>query len=170
MTFPFRAHFGVDDRGATAVEFAFVALPFMALLFAILETAIIFAAGEILQTTVTDASRLIMTGKVKSADKTAFKSKMCERMISMFDCESQLSVDVRSLKTLNGVGRANPYVDGKYDTSRWGYETGGSGAVVIVTASYPWPTFMDIAGFNLAEGTTRQRILTGTAIFKNEAY
>ncbi len=35
-----------DSKGATAIEFAFVALPFFALLFAIIETALVFFAGN----------------------------------------------------------------------------------------------------------------------------
>ena len=40
------ASFARRQEGAAAVEFAFVALPFFALLFAILETALVFFAGQ----------------------------------------------------------------------------------------------------------------------------
>src|SRR5216684_501290 len=49
--------------GSVAVEFAMVAAPFFALLFAIMETAIVFFAGQALETAVGDSARLIMTGQ-----------------------------------------------------------------------------------------------------------
>ena len=55
------------DDGATVIEFAIVIMPFLALLFAILETALVFFAGQVLETAVTDASRLVMTGQATSA-------------------------------------------------------------------------------------------------------
>ena len=43
-----------DRRGSAAVEFALVAPVFFALLFAILETGIMFLAGQVLQTVAQD--------------------------------------------------------------------------------------------------------------------
>jgi len=48
--------------GAAAVEFGLVAAPFLALVFAIIETAIVFFAGQALETAVADSSGLILTG------------------------------------------------------------------------------------------------------------
>src|SRR5712692_11914383 len=54
------------EDGAAAVEFALVAAPFLALIFAIIETALVFFAGQYLETVVADSSRLIMTGQVQT--------------------------------------------------------------------------------------------------------
>jgi len=51
-----------QEDGAAAVEFALVAAPFLAMVFAIIETAIVFFAGQALETAAADGSRLIMTG------------------------------------------------------------------------------------------------------------
>ena len=56
-----------DRRGAAAVEFALVAPPFLALLFAILELALVFFASQALETVTQDSSRLIMTGQAQTA-------------------------------------------------------------------------------------------------------
>ena len=39
-----------NRRGSAAVEFALIATPFFALLFAIIETSIVFFAGQVLET------------------------------------------------------------------------------------------------------------------------
>ena len=46
-----------NRRGSSAVEFALVAPVFFALLFAIIETVIVFFAGQVLETGVRDAGR-----------------------------------------------------------------------------------------------------------------
>src|SRR6185503_13859041 len=48
------ASFARRQDGAAAVEFGFVALPFFALLFAILETALVFFAGQSLEAAVSE--------------------------------------------------------------------------------------------------------------------
>ena len=52
--------------GAAAVEFGIVVAPFLALLFAIIETAVVFFAGQALETAVADSSRLILTGQAQT--------------------------------------------------------------------------------------------------------
>jgi Flp pilus assembly protein TadG len=51
-----------NRRGSAAVEFALVAPVFFALLFAIIETSIVFFAGQVLETITQDAARTILTG------------------------------------------------------------------------------------------------------------
>ena len=58
--------FARQQGGAAAVEFGLVAAPFLALVFAIMETAIVFFSGQALETAVADASRLIMTGQAQT--------------------------------------------------------------------------------------------------------
>jgi Flp pilus assembly protein TadG len=48
--------------GSAAVEFALVAPMFFALLFAIIETALVFFAGQVLETVNQNSARMIMTG------------------------------------------------------------------------------------------------------------
>ena len=57
--------------GAAAVEFALVAAPFLALTFAILETAFVFFAQQTLEATTADSARLVMTGQAQTANYTA---------------------------------------------------------------------------------------------------
>src|SRR5262245_36758872 len=79
-----------QQDGAVAVEFGLVAAPFLALVFAIMETAIIFFAGQALETAVADSSRLIMTGQAQSAgfNAAAFKNAVCAKIYGLFDCQN----------------------------------------------------------------------------------
>ena len=72
---------GRQQDGSAAVEFGLVAAPFLALVFAIMETAIVFFAGQALETAVADSARLIMTGQAQTQGFNAcgFKRRgLCE--------------------------------------------------------------------------------------------
>ncbi len=58
--------FARSCKGATAVEFALVAAPFIALLMALVQTGLVFFAERVLDETVEEASRIIMTGQAQS--------------------------------------------------------------------------------------------------------
>ena len=81
--------------GTTMVEFGLIAIPFFALLLAIIQTAMIYYVGEVLQTAVADSSRLIMTGQATSTnyDKAKFKTEICGRVPTLFDCQNLVQVD-----------------------------------------------------------------------------
>ena len=64
------ASFIKDRKGATAVEFALVAGPFLALVAAIVQTFLVFFAQELLESVVQLSSRQILTGQVQSQQMT----------------------------------------------------------------------------------------------------
>src|SRR6266511_3111516 len=71
------------EDGAATVEFALVAAPFLALLFAIIETAVVFFAGQTLEAAVAASSRLIMTGQAQTSGYTQaqFKNAVCASVV-----------------------------------------------------------------------------------------
>ena len=56
-----------NRRGSAAVEFALVAPVFFALLFAIIETALVFFASQVLETVTQNSARMILTGQAQNA-------------------------------------------------------------------------------------------------------
>ena len=64
-----------NRRGSAAVEFALVAPVFFALLFAIIETAIVFFAGQVLETVSQDCAALIMTGQAQTGGYSSRTSR-----------------------------------------------------------------------------------------------
>src|SRR4029079_5645771 len=134
--------FARAQDGAAAVEFALVAAPFLALLFAIIETALVFFAGQTLEYAVTQSGRLVMTGQADAAayDQTAFKDAVCARIVAMFDCQNKLSVSVRNYSTFGGASTTPPYdANGQLDTTKMVYQPGNPGDVVVVSVYYQWP-------------------------------
>ena len=91
-----------EQDGATTVEFALLVAPFLAIIFAIIETAIVFFAGQTLETANADSARLIMTGQAQTQgfSQAQFKNAVCARIYGLFNCAGGLYVDV---KTYTGV-------------------------------------------------------------------
>jgi Flp pilus assembly protein TadG len=158
--------------GAAAVEFGLVAAPFLALLFAIMETAIVFFAGQALETAATDSARLIMTGQAQtqSFDAAAFKNAVCAKIYGLFDCQNGVYVDVRTFTSFSGVSMPSPVdAQGNFQNN-FQYQPGGPGDIVVVRLFYQYPVYVSLLGFNLSNINGGKRLLAATAAFRNEPY
>ena len=161
-----------NRRGTAAVEFALVAPIFFAVLFAIIELALVFFASQILETVTQDTARLIMTGQAQNASYTQaqFKNAVCAKLVTMFDCVNGVSIDVQSYTAFSSVNITDPIDSGKNFVPPNNYLPGGPGDIVVVRLFYKWPLFVTGLGFNVANLSGNQRLLTATAAFQNEPY
>ena len=177
------AVFGRARGGAAAIEFALVVVPFFALLFAIIETALVFLAGQVFETAVADAARKVMTGqaqtradptdptKIKPMTASEFKTEICNGLKAMFDCEGGVTIDVQSAATFGDLDLSAPKdADGNFDPGQTGYDIGQAGSIVMVRAFYQWPIFVDTMGLDLSDQPNGTRLLVGTAAFRNEPF
>ena len=161
-----------NRRGSAAVEFALVAPIFFAVLFAIIELALVFFATQILETVTQDTARLIMTGQAQGASFTQaqFKNAVCAKLAVMFDCVNGVSIDVKNYPTFSTVDVSDPIDASKNFVPPNNYLPGGPGDIVVVRLFYKWPLFVTGLGFNVANLSGNQRLLTATAAFQNEPY
>jgi Flp pilus assembly protein TadG len=165
--------FRKDAGGATAIEFAAIALPFTALMFAIIETALLFFAQQTLETAVADSARLIRTGQAQkqSYNLTTFKTDICNRIGGLFNCEANLKLDVRTTETFDSVNLDKPVNDdGELETDDFSYVAGKGGDIVVVRAFYEWPTFVHLLGLNYSNLANGKHLLSATSAFKNEPF
>jgi Flp pilus assembly protein TadG len=160
------------DDGAAAIEFAMVAAPFLALVFAIMETALVFFAGQTLETAAADSARLIMTGQAQKQgfNQTQFKEQVCARIYGLFDCAGGLKVDVRTYSSFAAIDSSKP-VNGQGElTVTPTYNPGNAGDIVVVRLMYEWPVYVPQLGLNLADMANNKRLLMATAAFRNEPF
>jgi Flp pilus assembly protein TadG len=161
-----------QQDGSAAVEFALVAAPFLALVFAIMETAVVFFAGQALETAVADSSRLIMTGQAQTQGLNAsgFKNAVCAKIYGLFDCANGVYVDVKTFSSFSNVAMPSP-IDGQGNfQNNFGYQPGGPGDIVVVRLFYQYPVYVSLLGFNLTNMNGGKRLLAATAAFRNEPY
>jgi Flp pilus assembly protein TadG len=161
-----------NRRGSAAVEFALVAPVFFALLFAIIETAIVFFAGQVLETITQSSARMILTGQAQTAGYTQaqFKTYVCGQIPALFTCNN-VYVDVQSYGNSFGNVTLNSQIDGTSNfVNNMQYNPGGPGQIVVVRLFYQWPLFVTGLGYNISNLAGSKRLLTATAAFQNEPY
>jgi Flp pilus assembly protein TadG len=164
--------FAKGEDGIAAVEFGIVAAPFLALMFAIMETAMVFFASQTLETAVADSARLIMTGQAQSGSlsQAQFKNAVCAKILGLFDCQNGLKIDVRTYNDFSSISTAKPFdQDGKL-LNNFVYTPGNAGDIVVVRLMYEWPIYVSLLGFNLADMSGNKRLIIATAAFRNEPY
>lgn len=159
--------------GATAVEFALISIPFLAMLFAIFELGAIFMTSTALDSAVEQASRQIRTGQLQTgaSDSAAgFKSLVCNSVswISTSDCEANLSLDVRTFASFSSISVTSPVKNGAIDQSQIGFSPGGSCDIVLVRAFYPFTLLAPTLEPGLPNLNASQRLLTASVAFRNE--
>jgi Flp pilus assembly pilin Flp len=163
-----------NRRGSAAVEFALVAPVFFALLFAIIETAIVFFASQVLETGTQDSTRLMYTHQAQDAgmSESQFKADLCNRISALFNCGANYAnifVDVKSYPPGTTISISDPIVGGAL-TGPFVYflPPPGSPNTVVVRVFYQWPLFVTGLGYNIANLNGSQRLLAATAAFHVE--
>lgn len=165
--------FARAQEGAAAIEFGLVSIPFLAILFAIIETALVFFASQALEFAVSNSGRLIMTGQADSAgyNQTTFKTAVCASVTALFDCAGKLYVNVQNYTQFASASTTPPYdSSGQFDTSKMVYQPGNPGDVVVVSFYYQWPIYISLLSNNLSNQTNKNRLLVATSVFRNEPY
>lgn len=164
--------FARNRRGATAVEFALIALPFFALMMAIIETFLLFFASQTIETATNTGARLIRTGQAQNAGLTEaeFKTEICNAMRGLFSCEDNLAVDVRTYEFFDDVDMGRPIdADGNL-VQNFLYEPGDAGEVVVVRAFYEWPIHTNILKMGLASLSNGRHLIAAATAFRNEPF
>lgn len=164
--------FLTDRNGATAVEFGLVAAPFIALLVGIVQTFAILFASQLLETVVTQSSRLILTGQAQAANTTqsGFSSLVCQQVTTVFDC-TKLMIDVQTVGSFSTTSTGAPILTFNAQgqvTNTWQYNPGGPGQIVVVRVMYLWPVFLGPLGFTLSNEPGGNRLIMASAAFQNE--
>jgi Flp pilus assembly pilin Flp len=160
-----------DGQGATAVEFGLVAVPFFALVFAIIQTALVLYVEEVLQTAVDKASRKILVGAANSANtnRPAFKRLVCDNITALIDCDNDVWIDVRPV-VFSYLNPLDVVKDGHLDVAGagFGFDPGGPGEVVAVRAILSYQLLLPVPG--LADLNWDRKLIMATAVFKNEPF
>lgn len=161
-----------QDDGAAAVEFAMVAAPFLAIIFAIIETCIVFFASQTLEAAAADSARLIMTGQAqtKGFDAAKFKETACAKIVAIFDCANGITVDVRKYSSFSSVDTDKPVDANGNVTMTPQYNPGGPGDIVLVRLMYQYPVWVNLFGYNLSNVTGGKYLMVATSAFRNEPY
>jgi Flp pilus assembly protein TadG len=170
-----------DRRGSAVIEFALVAPLFFVMLFAIMETALVFFAAQVLETGTQDSARLMLTNQAQNANmsQSDFEANLCNRIKLMFNCGPSsgvngITVMVKSYPAgtdIPSTDLADPITSGAF-TGGSSYVSPTPGSTVLIRTFYKWPLFVTQLGYNLAnlgrDTANPQRLLASTAVFRVE--
>lgn len=183
------ARFRGDADGAAAVEFALVALPFLALCGAIFQIAFQIWAAQNFDRALQNAVRTIFTGQFQQANAgqtdatkllAALKTTMCgpanATIVNIFNCQN-VKIDVATAGTFSSAKPSTPVdtATGTWNASfGTNYACAMPGTIVIVTAAVQFPTFFNLMGLRTKQFTTGSgagsSLLVSTAVFRTEPY
>ena len=166
-------HFKKNEDGTASIEFVLVAIPFLIIIFAILEFSFMFLGERIIHVAIHDASRMLKTGQIQqvSHDEEAFRNVVCdETLLRLFDCDN-LHIDVREVPLFGTPPPTTFQDDGTIDTSSFVYDPGGPSALNLIQFYYEWPLFVNWAGFGVTAWAGNENALLGTTrAYMNEPF
>jgi Flp pilus assembly protein TadG len=168
--------FGRDRSGVAALEFAFLAFPFFMIVFATLETAVVFMAELTLDSATERVARQVRTGEAQKGGaskagmtKAEFREAICKEVNFLLDC-SKLQIDLRSFGDDYNVPTATPMKNGDLDTSGFGYALPGRQTVTQLRVYYKWPLLLDFMRKSFTTMPDGTFLLAASAAFKTEPF
>lgn len=185
-----------SSEGATAIEFAILAIPFMMIVFATFETFIAFTGEQLVSNAVDTMARRVRTGQITfgdpsrttNMDETKFRQEFCKQISVMITCSateaampSKLYIDLQQVTSFADIPTGVPLKatnGGKnrdLDTDKMHFTPGGAGKINMFRAYYRWPITTDLVRPYISniqqEGSTKgQFLIVATSAFQNENY
>jgi len=171
--------FRKNEDGATAIEFAILSVPFLALLFSIIELALVFFLSSTLTHAMNEAARDVRTGEFQATCGGApeFKQSVCSHMGSLGNC-NKLRIDV--VTSPSGQFQPNmlpptpttedPANPGQPQVQPDQYVNSVARDVVVVRAQYYHQLAFPGQWTRLSNQPGNNRVLTSSTAFRNEPF
>lgn len=174
--------------GATAIEFALLALPYFLVVFAIIETFIALMGEQLFVNATDTMARKLRTGQISSTiTREDFRRAFCQEVSILVTCSedeiktpSKLYIDLRQFNSFADMPAAIPLIKtGDYydlNTSTFGFKPGGSGTINMLRSYYRWQVMTDLIRPYLtkirpADGSMPSHFLiVATDAYRNESY
>ena len=179
----------IDNRGATAVEFALISAPLLGLIFGILQSGLAFYEQQGLRAATDYAARQVLTGQAQNSgtitDGPSFRNQLIcnQALLPSFMTCANIVVDLRTASSFTSLNSSN--VNSSFlqpDGSGGQYNAGNPCDIMIVRAAYPMPSYVPLLSWapgyklvlNLAGMTTYKgslvQMLSAAAVFRNEPF
>ncbi len=169
---PAIGRFGRDPSGASALEFAILALPLILLMLGAIEVGVIYFANFSLENATAQGARLIRTGQAQAQgfDAAKFKAELCKHLTPPITCGA-LKIDVRNFSSFGSATLTDP-LDGDGNLKpNFSYEPGAGGDVVLVRTFYEWKLTAKLPKkIGLSNMGNGNRLIAATAAFRNEPF
>ncbi|MBE7217107.1 MAG: pilus assembly protein [Caulobacteraceae bacterium] len=180
------ARFASDLRGATAIEFAVLALPFVLAMLAVAEYGYVYLIDVSLDNALSAAARQVRTGQAQTAATTdpttgkstpapvtqkQFAQMVCSGFTWVNDCEGNLKVASEVEASFGQQTAAAPLDSSGELRGDLPFSMGQPGDVVLVRAFYPWRMITPGLWTGVSAPMSQNRVLLAAgSIVMNEPY
>jgi len=158
------------EEGVTAIEFALVAPIFLFLVFAILETSLMYVVANVMQGEVALATRSIRTGQLQEGGDAlgTFTENLCDNLNNVLNCDDVI-IDVRTFVDF-GEMNFGEFVDEDGNASGNEFDPGSAGEIVLVRIAYQYTIITPYLAKLLPTDANGNLMLFAGAAFKNEPF
>ncbi len=164
-----------DLSGTTAIEFAFMSIPFVTLTMSIIEMAIMFSTASILEGATGSAARLIRTGQIQQAtsdpagQEQMFRDAICRHAAALVNCDN-VDIEVTNIGTFGSYDSYQPQYDADGNIDSRGFDAGGVSNVILVRTGYRYTLMTPFINMLLGEHGTGTRYFMSTIVLQIEPY
>lgn len=174
-----------ERRGATAVEFAFISIPLMMLMFGVLELAMILLVSATLDMATDFAARNIRTGVFQKSGAITpqdFEKLVCKNMnwlegmctVSPEGVSTgKLYVEAETFDDFAGASTRAPQTPDLFDPDKTCWSVGNPNDIVLVHTYFKWPIVTPLLQpifQNYAAGDDKGRLISSARLFRNEPF
>lgn len=168
-----------NDRGAAAIEFALVAIPFFMFVLGIIGIGLYFFTSHALDLGVEAAARQIRTGQAQKGDVTVdqFKQLVCGAAGTYINCD-KVHVLVQNAPNWTGITPTSCVTDNSMTPSTGSSGeliskySGGASSVALVTVCYEWDLAQMFGFLHLGKNSdgSGSAVLQAATAFRIEPY
>jgi Flp pilus assembly protein TadG len=163
---------GRDKSGATAIEFALLAGPFLLIVLGLIEIGIQYFTSTSFESAVQRTARLIRTGQAQTAsmDLPALRKAVCDDIYNLFDCMNNTAFQVSILSSMTSVPTdAAVDEDGKFVLEE-DFNAGKGSDYVLVRGYFQFHPLLDVFGVIRHRLANGNYLYGATVLFRNEPF
>jgi Flp pilus assembly protein TadG len=165
-----------DEKGATAVEFGLISVPFFMLLMSTVEMALMLWTSQQMEEAVFQGSRTMLTGESRSiynnpaTAQTAFRDALCANMTLITSCPARLRVDVQTFASFATATANSAVSSGALNTAAFGFQPATPSTIIVVRAVLSYPLTMSSWSQAFANLSNGDRALMASIAFRTEPF
>jgi Flp pilus assembly protein TadG len=165
-----------NEKGATAVEFALISVPFLMLLMSTFEMALMLWTSQQMEEAVFQGSRTMLTGESRTkypnpvTAAADFRDTLCNTMTLILDCKARLKVDVQTFASFAAATSNSPVSGGVLNTAGFGFQPVTPSTIVVVRAVLSYPLTMSTWSSSFANLSNGDRALMANIAFRTEPF
>lgn len=161
------------EKGATAIEFALLAIPYVFVIAGIIELSIMFGAASLLEGATNSAARLIRTGQIQQAGEDVdpeamFRENLCEFTTALIDCDD-VTLTVVPLTSFFDADEVEQQYDEDGNPIPGDFDAGEASDRMLVRAAYRYNLMTPFIG-PLLGGSDSSITFISTIVLQTEPY